>query len=175
MLYERGYKVVGIDSNERAIELARMRVPDGTFIVGDVLTDLPKAEFDLVTACEIIEHFAEADQWRLIRRLRAVVRPRGCLVLSTPNTISLESWAGKIAASLRGRRWDHGDPSHQKVHHTWSVRRMLRASGFDVQDQVGFQLIPHRPQLLAALAYRRVHGPLSWVCYDVILSAVARA
>ena len=174
MLAAHGYSVLGVDHDHAALTAARQRVPSGDFIWSD-LTDgtLPVGPFDVISACELIEHFARAEQERLLARFRERLAPRGVLVLSTPNSASLMSVVGSVVYPLRGRRWDCGDADHKDVHHAWSLRALLRRAGFDVVQQRGFQLLLHRPALLADPGMRSFSGPLSWVCYDLVIAARA--
>jgi SAM-dependent methyltransferase len=172
MLVRRGFRVAGIDTDGAAIALAARRVPTATFTVGDVLTaDISEETFDLIVACEIIEHFDLDGQRALLRRIHGLLRPNGALVLSTPNRRSLMSLAGSIVYPLRGRQWDWGDSSHVLVHSTGSLRRLLVRAGFAVDAEWGFQLLLHQPAFAGRLSMRAYRGVLGSFCYDIVMRA----
>ena len=79
-------RVVGTDVSPRAIEAARKRAADGQpeFIQTDGFT-LPFADctFDLVTSFQVLEHVPEPLPY--LEGLRRVARPKGMVILATPN------------------------------------------------------------------------------------------
>lgn len=176
-LAARGYDVLGIDRDERSLEAARSAVPMAKFEPVDIGVDpLPDGPFDIIAACELLEHFDLAGQERLLHAIRAKLAPDGAFVLSTPNTASLMSLIGSLVYPLRGRHWDCGDSDHKHVHNTWSLRSLLERSGFVIARQRGFQLGLHRPAALASAGMRAFGGAVGWLCYDlVIVSSPARA
>lgn len=79
-------KITGIDSHLNAVEDARAQVPKdkATFIIGFAeKLPFPENSFDKIVMSEIIEHVK--DDERVLREARRVLRPRGILVLTTPN------------------------------------------------------------------------------------------
>jgi len=171
LLAARGFRTLGIDTDLGALLVARQRVPMASFELGDALGDLPDGPFDVVTACEVLEHFELHQQQQLLASIHRVLVPTGRLVLSTPNTASLMSIVGSAVYPLRGRRWDCGDASHRHVHSAHSLLRLLRESGFTVRRAHGFQLLLHRPWPLMAVGMRAFTGPLARVCYDLVVEA----
>lgn len=67
------------------------------FVRGDVTERLPFEDgtFECVVAGEIIEHVPDPDSF--LREIRRVLRPRGTLVISTPNMVS---WANRVLVPL---------------------------------------------------------------------------
>lgn len=173
LVHDRGFDVTGVDFDIHALGLARQQVPSGVFVHADLPDGpLPDGPFELITACEILEHFELDEQHRLLTRLVERIRPGGRLILSTPNTASLMSAVGAVIYPLQGRHWDCGDSTHRHVHNAWSLRRTLARAGLDVETQRGFQLLTHRPRRLARLGMNEFRGALSWVCYDLIVEAI---
>ncbi len=80
-------KVIGVDVSSEAIEYAISRYnSDGlSFRVGDILdlTFLPDNHFDVVTCFETIEHVK--DPQRALVELARVLKPKGLLIISSPN------------------------------------------------------------------------------------------
>ena len=87
MLAQVAASVEGVDISPQAIEHARERygyLPNVEFRVADC-TALPfgDQEFDRVVSFETLEHLAEHDS--LLAEFRRVLKPDGCLILSSPD------------------------------------------------------------------------------------------
>lgn len=87
-LAKRGYDVLGIDPNERVIELARQigqkQGPAVRFEVADVGTPgvVEPGTYDVVVCSEVLEHVE--DYRPIIEGMYAALRPGGRLVISVP-------------------------------------------------------------------------------------------
>lgn len=57
--YQRGWRVAGIDVNPGAIEVARLRFPDGKFYCDDVTKLNVPQRYDVVRADNVLEHVME--------------------------------------------------------------------------------------------------------------------
>lgn len=82
-LARRGARVTGFDASPRMIELCRVRVPAGRFLVHDLADPigwLDTASVDLALCALAIEYVD--DRVAALRELRRVLRPDGALVLS---------------------------------------------------------------------------------------------
>ena len=77
-------EVTGVDQSPVGIEKARSRC-QGTFIVGTLPELSVPGEFDLCVLTQVIEHFNDRDQVRLLQNARRVVRAGGHLIVTTPN------------------------------------------------------------------------------------------
>jgi len=131
MLIAAGHDVSGADISEAALESARQK---GLRIFKVNLEDyrLPfrDGEFDAVTACEIIEHIYDTD--RFLQEIRRILKPRGILVITTPNTVSL----GRRICYLLGRG-DFFEPSlsgesagHIRYFVKGTLADLLKSNGF---------------------------------------------
>lgn len=77
----RGAQVNGLDAADTLLAIARARVPDGDFRLGDLET-LPYADgtFDAVIAADVLPYVA--DPLAALRELRRVCARQGCVVLA---------------------------------------------------------------------------------------------
>jgi 2-polyprenyl-3-methyl-5-hydroxy-6-metoxy-1,4-benzoquinol methylase len=79
-------QAIGIDISSEAIEYARQHyvAPHLDYKVMDVTSlDFPDATFDVVVCLEIFEHVP--DHKKLLAEAWRVLKPDGCIVISTPN------------------------------------------------------------------------------------------
>jgi SAM-dependent methyltransferase len=77
-------RVVGVDLSEAAIEEGRQKYAADNLdlVVGDILSGLRNLpDFDVISAFEIIEH---VDPHALLSSIKRKLRPKGTLLLSTP-------------------------------------------------------------------------------------------
>lgn len=80
-------KIVGIDPGVDAIKTARKLVPKAKFFVGDALNLKFKSNsFDTVTILDVIEHIPKGAETNCLNEIRRVLKPKGYLIISTPNT-----------------------------------------------------------------------------------------
>lgn len=121
--YLRNPEIVGLD--QRQVE-----IPDGytDMVVGDA-ADLPRPfepeSFDCVVAGELLEHLE--DPIGFLRGCVRVLRPKGTLVLSTPNPNSPMEQLLTITLS---RRFFYA-PAHVCLYPQRWLIRMLEIAGFD--------------------------------------------
>ncbi len=77
---------VGLDSSAETLAYARRHysAPNLFFVQGDCLAlPFPDKHFDLLVAFEVIEHLSDGEAF--LRQMRRLMRPRGLLLLSSPN------------------------------------------------------------------------------------------
>ena len=81
-----GCEVVGLDTEQRAVDLATSLFPSLRFEVGDATSLLfADASFDKVVAADLVEHLDDGRLAALLREARRVLVPRGTLSVYTPN------------------------------------------------------------------------------------------
>lgn len=95
---ELGATVTGIDVTPRLIEIARERVPSGTFLVGEI-EDLPvgDAAFDVVTAFASIM-FA-SDPHAALEELARAAKPEGTIATVVPDP-ERSDWSAFVLAVM---------------------------------------------------------------------------
>lgn len=92
-------KVYGLDIDPHAVAYARARYTDCEFAECDA-TDLslPDESVDVVVSFETLEHLR--DQERFLRECSRVLKPKGVLICSTPNT-NVYRWYGANPYHMR--------------------------------------------------------------------------
>jgi SAM-dependent methyltransferase len=144
-LLARKAAVSGVDRAEEAVAQARSRV-DGTFVVADIPPiPFPGDSFDFVVSFETVEHIPQDREF--VREIRRVLRPGGCLLISTPNEelstvngIPLNEW-------------------HIREYTLASLKELLEGADLEVRG-VYVQSFPPRLKRGHRLAWR-LHG-LTW-------------
>ncbi len=120
---EYGYDAYGVELSETAIAAAdpaiRLRIAKESV---NVLGSHKLGSFDLVTAFDIIEHTDNPVEF--LRQVKALLKPRGGLVLSTPDT-------GHFLRYMLGKRWAMLQPmQHTVLFSRKSLRTALEHTGF---------------------------------------------
>ena len=118
--------VMGADLYPRAADLPQAI----GWIEGDLngALPLPAARFDVIVAAEVIEHLENPRA--VCRELYRLLRPRGQVLLSTPNN---ESWRALVALLVRGHFVAFGDtayPAHITALTRLDLARVLSEAGF---------------------------------------------
>jgi O-antigen chain-terminating methyltransferase len=125
LLGEQGLAAAGVDESPEMVRRCREQGLDAT--VGDALGFLrarPAASLDGVVSFHVVEHLPAATLEPLVREAWRVLRPGGCLVLETPNPLSIT-----VAASNFWR-----DPSHLRPLHPDALRLCCEQAGFDAVE-----------------------------------------
>jgi len=75
-----GHRVTRIDVSPRQVELARVNVPQGRFLIGDALTtNFPTGSFDAIAALFVLTHIPRAQWASLFARFVEWLSPQGWL------------------------------------------------------------------------------------------------
>jgi len=99
-------ELVGIDSSEAALEIARDRL--GRFsgrlhlTRGDMVDDMPKGAFDAVIAVQTLHHITDEAKERALGKVRDRLAPAGILVVAERLALDTAHFADEIGA-LRER------------------------------------------------------------------------
>jgi 2-polyprenyl-3-methyl-5-hydroxy-6-metoxy-1,4-benzoquinol methylase len=125
-----GHTVTGIDCVE--VEGVRDRCSGG-FFLADLEEGLPEGigeGYDYVVAGDVIEHLSRPE--RLLAEVRGVLRPDGHVLLSVPN---FGHWYSRLRVALGIFDYDRRgilDETHLRFFSRASLRRTVRAAGYDV-------------------------------------------
>ena len=135
-LHNLGYKVVGIDFDEKGVEISRRAHPNITFYqcgVQDDPTELLKKEgyFDAVISTEVIEHLYSPHL--LPQYASKVLNRGGYLILSTPYHGYLKNLAIGI--------FDKWDDHHTSLWHGGHIKFWSRKTLSKLLNDNGFRVI----------------------------------
>ena len=76
---------VGIDYSERCIQMARAMNPNITYLCHDIIDNVPKRKFDVVTAIEVLEHIHPNRLEAFVKAIAQMVNDEGSLILTVPH------------------------------------------------------------------------------------------
>lgn len=106
-------KATGTDLSLKAMEAAKRRFPNSTFIGGNLFeVELPQAHYDVVVSQQVIAHVV--DQPGYVDRAASLLRLRGHLILTTPNKFVMDR--------LEDLGWEPTPPEHLEL---WLDRKAL--------------------------------------------------
>jgi 2-polyprenyl-3-methyl-5-hydroxy-6-metoxy-1,4-benzoquinol methylase len=127
-----GHRLSGIDISHTAINKYSLRGLRG--MVGDVEKGIPIASgtFDLIWCSEVIEHLQNPEF--LLSECHRLLKPRGQLILSTPNS-GYYVYRLLRAAGFTWEKLQH--PGHRQFFTPGSLMKLLQRCGFEVTDSLG--------------------------------------
>ncbi|CAH1661595.1 trans-aconitate 2-methyltransferase [Hyphomicrobiales bacterium] len=91
----------GLDSSPDMLEKARRRLPDLSFVLGDVASWADAAGYDLIFANAVLQWLP--DHEGLFPRLARSLKPGGCLAVQMPNNLSEPSHVAMREIAAEGR------------------------------------------------------------------------
>ncbi len=92
---DRGYSVRGVEISRFAAESAKKKGLD-VFAGSMEEASFAKKSFDVVTLCDVLEHFPDPESE--IRIVAEMLAPQGLILINTPD-------AGSLYARILGRKW----------------------------------------------------------------------
>ncbi|MDH4190052.1 MAG: class I SAM-dependent methyltransferase [Betaproteobacteria bacterium] len=140
-LSELGHIAIGLDGAARFAEMARAETGCEVWHQNFLALDLPEVRFDGVFANATLFHVPRAELPRVLRELRAALKPGGVLFSSNPHGNNQEAWNG-------GR--------YGVYHDLESWRRLLSEAGFvEVEHYYRPPGLPRAQQPWLASLWRR--------------------
>ncbi len=126
-IVEAGHHLTGIDLSPRQIDLARINVPGGEFLVADATeAAFAPSSFDAVTALFCFTHMPRDLHGALFARIHDWLRPGG-LFLTCLSTTDQSGWLEEDFLGFGGTSWTNG-------YDTATNRTLLVAAGFTLLD-----------------------------------------
>jgi len=135
-LKQRGYSnLVGIDISLEQVALAHAVGLEKEVMQGDMVAFLATAEFeyyDTIILFDILEHFCRAEQFNILDKVFARLKPDGKCILHVPN-----------AEGYCGTRVLYSDITHKSAFTRRSMEQLLRTIGFEEIKCFEDKPIPH--------------------------------
>ncbi len=146
IMLEKGYAVTVIDSDEKAIELAKKKGVEG--YVADITKWETNVKFDCVVAADILEHIN--DDKFVIKRFHSMLKPGGCLILNVP---SYKFLFGQHDVSL----------GHKRRYSDREIKAKLAESGFKIEVYQHWNLLTVPMTIILTRILKRdyPHGKVS--------------
>jgi glycosyltransferase involved in cell wall biosynthesis/SAM-dependent methyltransferase len=129
---EAGHEVTGVD----ALEVPGVRDRTDHFFVADLDAGIPDevgSGYDVVVAGDIIEHLTRPVA--MLKDIHRVLRPGGQLLLSVPN---FGHWYPRLRVATGTFGYDRRgilDNTHVRFFTRSTLRRSVRAAGFDILEE----------------------------------------
>jgi SAM-dependent methyltransferase len=159
---EGKYETFGVDISEYAIRQATQFAPKSRCFVADIESGLPSelepSAFDIVVAKYVFEHLQQP--LPAMQRLAKLLRPRGILFFSVPNTESR-------GARLKGKTWyAHKDPTHRSLLPPDRWLQMVGQAGLSLVKEFsdGYWDVPYIPWLPLWIQFPIFVGPSALAC-----------
>lgn len=103
-----GHRAIGLDGTERFVEMARTDSGCEVWHQDFLALDLPDACFDGIFANAVLFHIPAQELPRVLKQLRATLKPRGVLFCSNPRGDNQEGWnRGRYGAYHDLEAWQH--------------------------------------------------------------------
>ncbi len=123
-LSEKGYSVVAIDSDWKAIEITKKK---GIMaFVSDINDWKSEDKFDCIILGDVLEHIE--DDKSAMRKVHAMLKPNGCIIVNVP---SYQFLFGKHDVAL----------GHKRRYSDNELKNKLKDSGFKIEYQRHWNLL----------------------------------
>lgn len=135
----KNHQAVGMDISPVAIYKSKKKYPHFKYVLGDAQKmPFKKSEFDCLVCSEVIEHLA--DEAKFLKEAHRVLKPKGRLILTTPNWFSWYGLARKIGESLFKRPFTSAEQPIDHWYTYWSLRKKTKA--YFLKDWCGLWFFP---------------------------------
>lgn len=124
MVKQNGWEPFGIEISEYAANRARKKIGSERIFQSNVEdAKLPDGYFDVISACEIIEHIPHPTAFLL--EVRRIIKNNGLLVITTPN-------GNSVLRAILKDRWFQYKLEHRYLFYLPTLQLLLRKTGFKI-------------------------------------------
>lgn len=160
----KGVHVIGIEIHQESAAEARKHLDEVIEQpIEAALASIPLGSIDCVVCNDVLEHLV--DPWAVLKQIRTVLQPGGCVVSSIPNVRHFPVFK-KYAfyADWQYEKWGVLDRTHLRFFTKSSISRLFSESGFRAHRIEGIfgQPLPWK----AALLNRLLGGRLTDMQYE---------
>lgn len=179
MLASKGWSVTAIDTDRENVESAGQYAQE-THLgnAPTILATFPESYYDLILALEIVEHMPKSHAADLLAEITRTLKPRGSLIISTPNRFSLEGLGGYYwGEKIRGRgKWTAWDSTHVHIYSSLEILQLLRTCGFAIDRITGYHYEGRFPVIgrLRLPLVKSTVFPLNRLGFNVIIECHKR-
>lgn len=137
-------KIIGIDNYNSDLEIARkFFLNRAEFILGDCLdTKLTSRSFDVVLSNQVIEHITKYDEY--LNEIKRVLKPKGLLILSTPNFHNPRNVFLKLFFQKPIMRWENNQ-NLPKDKYRGHIKEFYEKELIDIINRHNFKLLESKP------------------------------
>ncbi|MBI2587381.1 class I SAM-dependent methyltransferase [Candidatus Amesbacteria bacterium] len=161
--WEKGYRVLGIDMEQRVIEIAKQQLNEAIkFKVADItkIKFADNKKFDVIVCSEVIEHVTKPQQ--VLDRAVSLLKEKGIFVMTTPN--GMEQWSILDDFGEHNRRFSRGDLEELFGRSGLAIKKIytvgwpwMRLVVWTYDKMVGMLKISHGTHLKRNLCYRKLY------------------
>lgn len=128
-IVDAGHRYTGVDISERQIALAQQHVPEGEFVVGDIVAvSFSRRQFDAALVLYAITHVPR-QRWPVIaRKVYEWLKPGGLLLINVPARGS-PGWLEEDFLGFGADNWTNALDASETI-------ELLADTGFDVLEAV---------------------------------------
>jgi len=141
ILHGQGWDVTALDANPHNITTAApYAVTTHTGNALEIMSAMKPDSYNLACALEIIEHMDKNAGKELLRSIYTILKPKGSLLISTPNTFSPIGFIGRVINErlLRKGTWNAWDTTHVHIYQSFEFIELLKTSGFIIDRVIGY-------------------------------------
>jgi ubiquinone/menaquinone biosynthesis C-methylase UbiE len=157
--------MIGLDADVSALRQAKVYARDvekcvSSWICGDVCClPLKDQSFSLILSLGVIEHLKSRQQQSLLREVCRVLRPKGFLLLSTPNKGNLFHTFWRCYSYFR-RTWAFG---YERSYYSTELAEMVQQAGLRLLGAMSFGHYMCAKEILGSIEHaapRRIYASL---------------
>jgi len=117
----KGHHLTGVDISEKQIELAKINVPEATYLVGDMSEmDFQQNSFDAIVSFYAIFHIPKEDHLELFKRIFNLLKDGGLFLA----TLGYEEWESCEEFCGVTMHWSHYDKDKNL--------QLVKQTGFEI-------------------------------------------
>jgi ubiquinone/menaquinone biosynthesis C-methylase UbiE len=123
-------KITGLDPSKEAIKIAKTKNKTANFIVGSATKlKFPKQSFDTVIFVEVIEHIPQGTEKIAIKEINRVLKPKGHLILSTPNNNIISIMLDPAFFLIKHRHYSVKEITNLLEKENFQIKKIYKTGG----------------------------------------------